>query len=178
MSTIYTSIYLYIYKSDDWSCLIQSIFFSAISKKWFEKYMLFICMDVYYIIIVYRLDNNNNGSLWECGCVCVCFDHFCHCQFNLFTVLTRDFKGPIRIRMKLNLTHIRWNWLNALSSNGLMQLKMSLLEMMADVGVMCSNRSSDDVWHVCCMWEHTNENPNHWKRRYRIVVDGNIQKSI
>lgn len=42
LSTIHTCI---IYKSDDWSCLIQSIFFSAISKKWFEKYMfVYICV--------------------------------------------------------------------------------------------------------------------------------------
>lgn len=62
------------------------------------------------------------------------------------------------IRMRLNLKHIHWNWLNALSPDGWPLI--GWFEMTAAVDVMYSNRNSDGVSHV------------YWEYKSKFIIEG------
>lgn len=62
------------------------------------------------------------------------------------------------IRMRLNLKHIHWNWLNALSPDEWPLI--GWFEMTAAVDVMYSNRNSDGVSHV------------YWEYKSKFIIEG------
>lgn len=109
---------------------------------------IYVCVYIIYWFYIYKSDDRNRSRSCLTQSFFYLFQIKCPTIWCMVIIYNNALKCPGWIRMRLNLKHIHWSWLNALWPNEM--LLKELFEMTVDVALACSNQSLDGVLHVYC----------------------------